>query len=207
MKIGVIGFQGAVTEHIRATERALRELGIEGEAVWLKNKSQLPRVDGLIIPGGESTTIGRLMTNSGIFEEVRKMGKDGFPILGTCAGLILLAKEGEKEVERTGQPLLELMDVKVNRNAFGRQKESFETDLEISAFGEDPFRCVFIRAPTVTEIWGDAKPLAKYQEKTVAAEQGDLLALSFHPELTPDTRAHEYFLRKVESFLSRDNER
>lgn len=205
MKIGVIGFQGAVTEHIKATERAMEKLGIDGEAVWLKSKSQIPEVSGLIIPGGESTTIGRLMSNSGIFEDVRKMGKNGIPILGTCAGLILLAKKGEEEIERTGQPLLKLMDIKVNRNAFGRQKESFEADLEIPAFGEDPFRCVFIRAPAITKIWGSANSLAEYQTKTVAAEQGNLLTLSFHPELTQDTRAHEYFLRKVKSSSFRSN--
>lgn len=197
MKIGVIGFQGAVTEHINAIERAMDKLDISGEAIWLKNKSQLSQVDGLVIPGGESTTIGHLMTASGVFDEIKKMGEEGIPILGTCAGLILLAKEGGKEVEESGQPLLELMDTKVIRNAFGRQKESFETDLEIPAFGKEPFRCVFIRAPAITKTWGETEKLATYKDWIVAAEQKNLLTLAFHPELTSDTRAHEYYLKKV----------
>ncbi|KXA93242.1 glutamine amidotransferase [candidate division MSBL1 archaeon SCGC-AAA259E17] len=198
MKIGVIGFQGAVNEHITATERAMRELGLSGEAIWLKDDAQLSEVDGLIIPGGESTTIGRLISNAGIFEKIQEMGKSGVPILGTCAGLILLAKEGGEEIKETKQPLLKLMDMKVIRNAFGRQKESFETDLEVPAFGEKPFPGIFIRAPAIEEVWGNVRTLAKSKGKIVAAEQENLLAMAFHPELTSDTRTHQYYLEKVE---------
>lgn len=197
MKIHVVGFQGAVTEHIEAVERAMRELGLGGEALWLRDEAQLSETDGLIIPGGESTTIGRLMSDSGVFEEVRELGRRGIPILGTCAGLILLAKEGEEEVESTGQPLLELMDIRVIRNAFGRQRESFEAELEVPALGDQPFPGVFIRAPAITAVWGGAEPLARYRDRIVAAEQENLLAVAFHPELTWDTRLHEYFLKKV----------
>lgn len=199
MKIGVIGLQGAVSEHIEIINKAMRELDLEGKAFWLQEASQLSEVNGIIIPGGESTTIGRLMSTSGIFEKVKEMGRSGMPILGTCAGLILLAKKGDEEVEKTDQPLLNLMDMQITRNAFGRQRESFEVNLDIPAFGERPFRCVFIRAPAIEEFWGDVKILAEYEGEIVAAKQGNLIALAFHPELTNDTRAHEYFLKLCES--------
>lgn len=197
MKIGVIGLQGAITEHLEMVERAMEELGIDGDATWLNTKDQIENVEGLIVPGGESTTIGRLMKNSGIFEKVKEEGKVGKPILGTCAGLILLAKEGGSEIKRTEQPLLKLMDIKVKRNAFGGQRESFETELNISVLGEKPFRGVFIRAPAIEKVGENVKVLAKYKGMIVAAEQGNLLSVGFHPELTSDTRIHEYFLEKV----------
>lgn len=201
MKIGVIGFQGAVEEHIVATEQAIQKLEISGKALWLKNRSQLLDVDGLIIPGGESTTIGQLILNAEMYDDIKKMGENGVPILGTCAGLILLAKRGGREIQKTEQPLLKLMDIKVIRNAFGRQRESFETELEIPAFGEKSFHGVFIRAPAISGVWKNAKPLAEYRNKIVAAEQENLLVMAFHPELTSDTRAHEYYLNKVENYL------
>lgn len=198
MKIGVIGFQGAVAEHMRSTERAMQDLGIKGRAIWLRESSQLPEVDGLIIPGGESTTIGRLISNAGMFEEIKEMGEEGTPILGTCAGLILLAEEGGKEIEKTDQPLLKLMNMEVIRNAFGRQKESFETELKLPVLGEDPFPGVFIRAPAIKRVWGEADSIGRYNDRTVAAEQENLLAMAFHPELTSDLRVHQYYLKKVE---------
>ncbi len=195
MKIGVIGLQGAVSEHLEATERAMRKLGIRGEAVWAGKLEQLEGVDGIIIPGGESTTIGKLMQRTKTFEMVKHLAGGGVPVLGTCAGLIVLAKRGDEQVMRTGQPLLELMDIAAVRNAFGRQRESFEVDLEIPVLGKEPFRCVFIRAPAVAEAWGNAQVLAEFRGKIVAVQEGNLLAVAFHPELTPDTRLHEYFLR------------
>ncbi len=201
MKIGVIGFQGAVTEHIDSTERAMKRSEIDGEAIWLKEKSDLSKVDGLIIPGGESTTIGSLISDAGMFDEIRKMGEDGVPVLGTCAGLILLAKEGGSQVETTNQPLLGLMNAKVIRNAFGRQKESFETTLDIARFGEKEFPGIFIRAPAIESVWGGAEIICEHRDKVVAAEQGNLLAMAFHPELTSDLRAHEYYLEKVRKRL------
>jgi 5'-phosphate synthase pdxT subunit len=198
VKIGVVGLQGAISEHIEAVERAMRSLGVEGKASWIRGAEEIDKLDGVIIPGGESTTIGKLMTKGGLFQKIQERARSGMPVLGTCAGLILLAKEGDEQVERTGQPLLDLIDMKVTRNAFGRQRESFEVDLEIPALGERPFRAVFIRAPAIERVWGEAKPLAEYQGKIVAAQQGKLVAMAFHPELTPDTRAHEYFLRLCE---------
>jgi 5'-phosphate synthase pdxT subunit len=195
MRIGVVGLQGAVSEHLGAVERAFRMLQVKGEVLWVRRPDQLERIDGVIIPGGESTTIGRLMASGGLFEPIRKLGLEGTPILGTCAGLILLAKRGDEQVRKTGQPLLGLMDISVVRNAFGRQRESFEASLRVPKFGEEPFECVFIRAPAIERAWGDVEVLAEYGGKIVAAQQGRLVAMAFHPELTPDTRAHEYFLR------------
>ena len=197
MKIGVIGLQGAVSEQIGAVRRATKALGVKGSASWVRRPEEIDEVNGVIIPGGESTTIGHLMGSGGLLERVRERAGDGMPVLGTCAGMILLAKEGGEQVERTGQPLLGMMDMRVTRNAFGRQRESFEVDLNIPAFGERLFKAVFIRAPAIERVWGEAKPLAEYGGKIVAAQQGNLLAMAFHPELTPDTRAHEYFLRLV----------
>ena len=194
MKIGVIGLQGAVSEHLGAMKRAMQKLGIKGEVIWVGRPEQLEGIDGIIIPGGESTTIGKLMLTTGLFEDVRRKAADGIPVLGTCAGLIILAKRGDEQVIRTKQPLLGLMDISVIRNAFGRQRESFEVDLEIPILGEEPLRAVFIRAPAVEEVWGDVQVLAKFQGKIVGVKQGNLIAVAFHPELTLDTRLHEYFL-------------
>ena len=195
MKIGIIGLQGAVSEHLEATKRAMQKLGTEGEAVWVGGPEQLEGVNGIIIPGGESTTIGKLMLTTRLFERVKQLAAEKTPILGTCAGFIVLAKRGDEQVMRTGQPLLGLIDISVIRNAFGRQRESFEVDLEIPALGKEPFSAVFIRAPAAEEVWGDAQVLAEFQGKIVAVQQGNLLAVAFHPELTPDTRLHEYFLQ------------
>jgi 5'-phosphate synthase pdxT subunit len=202
MKIGVIGLQGAVSEHIDATKRAMQKLGIRGEVIWAGRPEQLDDLDGIIIPGGESTTIGKLMLTTGIIEKVRKKASSGIPILGTCAGLITLAKHGDEQVVRTKQPLLMLMDIKVVRNAFGRQRESFETDLDIPILGKEPLRAVFIRAPAVEEVLGDVQVLAKFQDKIVAVKQDNIVAVAFHPELTPDTRLHEYFLRMCQKARS-----
>ncbi len=198
MKIGVIGVQGAVSEHLDIVRRAMHRLGVQGEAIWVGKPEHMEGVDGVIIPGGESTTIGKLMQRAGTFERVKQLAESGVPILGTCAGLIVLAKRGDEQVMRTGQPLLALMDIAVIRNAFGRQRESFEADLDIPLLGEEPFRCVFIRAPAVKEVWGDAEIITKFQGRIVGARQRNLIAVAFHPELTPDTRLHEYFLRMCE---------
>jgi len=195
MKIGVIGLQGAVSEHLETTKRAMQKLGTKGEVIWVGRPEQLDDLDGIIIPGGESTTIGKLMLTTGLFEKVMEKAANGIPILGTCAGLIILAKRGDEQVVRTKQPLLGLMDMSVIRNAFGRQRESFETELEIPVLGKEPLKAVFIRAPAVEEVWGDVQVLAKFQGKIVGVKQGNLIAVAFHPELTPDTRLHEYFLR------------
>jgi len=195
MKIGVIGLQGAVSEHIDAVSRAMLKLGIRGESIWVGKPEHLENIDGIIIPGGESTTIGKLMQFTDTFDRVKKLVEFGLPVLGTCAGMVVLAKRGDEQVYKTGQPLLELMDMTVVRNAFGRQRESFEADLHITLLGEEPFRGVFIRAPAVKEVWGDAKVIAEFMGKIVGVKQNNMLAVAFHPELTHDTRLHEYFLQ------------
>jgi 5'-phosphate synthase pdxT subunit len=195
MRICVIGLQGAVEEHIEVTKLAMRQMNLAGEVVRASSPDDLRECSGIIIPGGESTTIGKLMQKSGMLDLVRNLGLSGVPIMGTCAGMILMAKRGDEQVERTGQPLLGLVDMEVVRNAFGRQRESFETDLEISVLSGPPFRTVFIRAPAASRVWGDAKSIAEFNGRIVGVLQRNFLALAFHPELADDTRLHEFFLR------------
>ena len=193
MRIGVIAIQGNVEEHVEAMERAL---GGQGEVVKIKHAGIVPTCDALVIPGGESTTLCRLAWREGIAQEIIAKAKSGMPIWGTCAGLILLASHGDEEVAKTKQQLLNLMDVTVNRNAFGRQIDSFEVPLAIAGFDE-PFNAVFIRAPAIVSAGKDVDVLARYDGLIVAARQRNLLASAFHPELTDDLRFHRYFLGMV----------
>ena len=191
MKIGVLALQGDFAEHVVM----LRRLGVE--AVEVRLPEQLEDLDGLIIPGGESTTIGKLAEDYGLIEPLRAFGKEK-PVWGTCAGAIFLSKDA-----RRTQPLLGLMDITVERNAFGRQVASFETDLEVPALeGVGPegklYHAVFIRAPLIQSVEEDAEVLARLEDgRIVAAQQDNLLATSFHPELTEDNRFHQYFLKMV----------
>jgi 5'-phosphate synthase pdxT subunit len=194
MKIGVIAIQGNIEEHVSALKKTLAERGEGGEVVKIKHRGIVPSCDALVLPGGESTTIGRLLQREGIFREIKTGVEDvALPILGTCAGMVLLAQEGDAEVARTGQPLLGLMDVTVKRNAFGRQRESFEVPLRLRIFDE-PFQAVFIRAPALTRVGENVEILGTFETQIVAAQQGSTVALSFHPELTEDRRIHHYFL-------------
>ncbi len=188
MKIGVLALQGAFTEHIAV----LRRLKVDTTPVRLPH--QLVGLDGLIIPGGESTSITKLMLSYDLMREIGNLAKNGLPILGTCAGMIVLAKE---LLDDSIQPL-GVMDIKVSRNAFGRQRESFETELSIPVLGEKPFPGVFIRAPLIEQVNSGVEILARLADDTVvAARQGKLLACAFHPELTGDLRLHKYFLNIV----------
>ncbi len=188
MKIGVLALQGDFAEHMAM----LKRLGVEAFEVRLPE--QLKSLDGLIMPGGESTTVGKLASDFGLIEPLRAFAQN-HAVWGTCAGAIFLSKDVSRN-----QPLLNLMDIKVARNAFGRQVDSFEADLDIpelkKATGADrPFHAMFIRAPIIESVYGKAKVLASVADgRIVAAQQGHLLATSFHPELTDDTRFHEYFL-------------
>jgi 5'-phosphate synthase pdxT subunit len=195
-RIGVIAIQGDVEEHVIALKKTLAERREEGEVVRIKHRGIVDSCDAIVIPGGESTTIGRLMEREGIFQEIKEAAGEEKPILGTCAGMVLLAKEGYEEVAKTGQPLLGLMDVKVKRNAFGRQRESFEVLLKMSIF-EGYFHAVFIRAPAITYAADSVDVLDTRNGQIVAAKQRNILALSFHPELTEDRRIHHYFLDLV----------
>jgi pyridoxal 5'-phosphate synthase pdxT subunit len=185
-KVGVLSLQGAVSEHLAQ----LRRCG--AEAVPVKRPADLAGLDGLIIPGGESTTIGRLMEQCGLIEEIKGRHRDGMALFGTCAGMVLLA--GEVLDGAAGQSRLALMDVKVRRNAFGRQKESFEAPVTIKGL-DTPVTGVFIRAPLIEAAAPAVEILASLKEGVVAARQGKLLVTSFHPELTDDLRLHRYFIK------------
>ncbi len=185
MKVGVLASQGAFAEHIAI----LHQLKVETVPVRLSR--ELVGLDGLIIPGGESTAISKLMLSYDLVNEIRNLARSGLPIFGTCAGMILLAKK----TSDLGVEPLEVMDITVRRNAFGRQRESFETELSIPVLGEKPFPGVFIRAPIIEQANSGVEILAKLADGTsVAARQGRLLASAFHPELTDDLRFHQYFL-------------
>lgn len=189
MQIGVLALQGDYNKHIEM----LRRLGVE--AVPVRSPDEVRSLDGLIIPGGESTTIGKLMRRFGIDEAIVEKVEAGMPLYGTCAGMILMAND----IEDSDQSRLGLLDITVRRNAFGRQIDSFETDLEVPELGPEPLRAVFIRAPFITEIRNGAKTLASVDDHPVLIQRGKLLASSFHPELTDDTRLHKYFISLIET--------
>lgn len=185
MRIGVLALQGAFVEHIDI----LHQLKVQALPVRLPK--ELNGLDGLVIPGGESTSIGKLMLDYDLMDKIRNLAKDGLPVFGTCAGMILLAnRTSDLDIKPLG-----LMDIKVRRNAFGRQRESFETELSIPVLGEKPFVGVFIRAPIIEQADSEVEILARLTDGTgVAARQGKILACAFHPELTSDLRFHRYFL-------------
>jgi len=193
--IGVIGIQGAISEHINIMKKALKETSTPGKVTAIKNKQQLDDIDALIIPGGESTTISKILFNSDLHDIIsKKIRNENLPVMGTCAGCILLASETNEKNDDV--KLLNAMDMQVNRNAFGRQKESFEKQININGF-EQPYNAIFIRAPVIEKTWGKCKILSKIGEKIVMTRQGNFLALSFHPELTDDLRVHKYFLKML----------
>lgn len=191
-RIGVLALQGAFVEHIAV----LRRLG--AEAFPIRLSSELKGLNGLIIPGGESTTIGKLMTENGLMGELQRLIGKGFPILGTCAGMILLAQK----VSGLEQQPLGAMGIEVRRNAFGRQVDSFEVDLDVPVLGQPPFHAVFIRAPWIESVRNSVEVLASLPDGTaVAARERNLVATAFHPELAADLRFHTYFLNIVDSSL------
>ncbi len=195
LRIGVLALQGDFEAHLKM----LAELGAEGRTVKLPE--HLDELDGIIIPGGESTTIGKLMVSYGLHEVLRQKIGEGFPTWGTCAGLILLAKETDNAL--AGQPLLASMHTRVRRNAFGSQRESFETDLSVPVLGEAPFHAFFIRGPAIESVGPEVEVLATLDDGTiVAVREGTLLGTAFHPEVAGDSRFHHYFLRIVQSVKS-----
>lgn len=189
MLIGVLALQGAFREH----EKALRACGSDMETRQIRLPGQLEGLDGLVIPGGESTTMGKLMIQYGLLDPIRDRALKGMPIFGTCAGLIMLATD----INGSDQPRLGLMNMLVERNAFGRQVDSFEADIEMEFLGPEPFKAVFIRAPYIIKAGPGVEVLAMYGEKIVLARQGKFLAAAFHPELTGDKRLHRYFINNM----------
>jgi len=191
MRIGVLALQGDFEAHLKM----LATLGAEGKAIRLPE--HLNEIDGIIIPGGESTTIGKLMVIYNLQDVLQRKIQEGVPVWGTCAGLILLAKETDNAL--TGQPLLASMNIRVRRNAFGSQRESFETDLSVPALGEAPFHAFFIRGPSIESVGPGVEVLATLDDGTiVAVREGTLLGTAFHPEVSGDPRFHQYFLRIVQ---------
>ena len=192
-RIAVVAMQGDFEKHIGM----LTGLGAEAYAARLPE--DVDKADAVVLPGGESTTIGKLLARYGVDEAIRRAAEAGKPIYGTCAGMILLARSiAEGTGERGGQPTLGLLDVDVTRNAFGRQVDSFETDIDIPAIGGDPVRAVFIRAPIVSAAGPEVEALATVDGKTVFVRQRTILGSSFHPELTGDDRIHRYFLSMLD---------
>jgi 5'-phosphate synthase pdxT subunit len=186
MRIGVLAAQGAFAEHIATLEK------LQVAAIPVRLLQELKGLDGLIIPGGESTSISHLMLAYNLMSEIRKLAKNGFPVFGTCAGMILLARNIS---DADGITPLGVMDLTVRRNAFGRQVDSFETELKIPVLGEKPFPGIFIRAPLIEQAGKEVEILATLADgNIVAVRQGNLLAAAFHPELTGDSRFHRYFL-------------
>lgn len=195
MRIGILALQGDVEEHEYATKRAMEKLGIGGSVIKVKRPKDLSDLSAIIIPGGESTAIWRLSLHGDLIEKLRLKLSNGLPAMGTCAGAIFMAKEvRDRVVGETGQGLLGIMDISVIRNFYGRQRESFETELEIEGIGK--VRAVFIRAPAIVKVWGTAKPLSKYADNYPVVLQENALALAFHPELTTD-EVHAWFIREI----------
>jgi 5'-phosphate synthase pdxT subunit len=189
VKVGVVAVQGASREHLQALRR------LEVEAMGVRTPEEVAASDAVIIPGGESTTIGKLMARYGLLEAVKEHAVSGKPLLGTCAGMILMAKHIEAAAK--DQPRLDLMDITVERNAFGRQVDSFETDIDFRGVNSGRVRAVFIRAPVIQCVGEGVDVLAVHEGRIIAARQGSLLVLAFHPELTDDLRIHRYFLSMV----------
>ncbi|MDH3276504.1 MAG: pyridoxal 5'-phosphate synthase glutaminase subunit PdxT [Nitrosopumilus sp.] len=198
LTVGVLAIQGDVQENLISTETALKESGIEGKVVDVKTADDVSKLDGLIIPGGESTTIGQLSLVNSSLKIIKEKIENGMPVLGICAGMILLAKTADDRVMgKTGQPLLDLVEIKIERNSFGRQKESFEAEISMNSIKIPKFNGVFIRAPAVSEIGSDVEILSKFNEKIIAIKKGNIIGTAFHPELTTDISLHKYFVNLV----------
>lgn len=198
LQIGVLSIQGDVMENVVATQEALKELGESDTVRMVKTPDEIEQIDGLIIPGGESTMIGQLSLVNGALKKIKEKIESGMPVFGICAGMILLSKNAkDRVVGKTDQPLLDLLDIHVERNSFGRQRESFETKLSLESCGIDDFNGVFIRAPSISDVGSNVEVLAKFNDKIVAVKQDNMLATAFHPELTTDYSLHKFFIKMI----------
>jgi len=198
LRLGVLAIQGDVAENISSLEDSARELGQDASAIAVKTPEEIRGLDGLVIPGGESTTIGRMSLVNGSLKQIRQKVESGMPVLGICAGMVLLASRArDRTVGKTEQPLFDFLDIELERNSFGRQKQSFEAAVSMDAIGISNFNGVFIRAPAIISAASDAEPIAKLDEKIVAVKKGNIIGTSFHPELTEDLAVHKYFVNLV----------
>ncbi|MHC1597651.1 MAG: pyridoxal 5'-phosphate synthase glutaminase subunit PdxT [Methermicoccaceae archaeon] len=192
LRVGVIALQGDISEHVQSLERAAAQIGAEIEVVPIRGRGIIPSCDALVLPGGESTTLCRLLSEQSMLDELVEAARRGKPMLATCAGLIVLASEGDEQVERTGQQLAGVLDMRVRRNAFGRQRQSFEVPIEVEGIGTFP--AVFIRSPVIEKVGEHVKVIAMLDGHIVGVQQHNIVALAFHPELTEDTRIHAHVL-------------
>jgi len=200
LSVGVLSIQGDVQENLMSVKAAIDELGIDGKVTGVRTPEEISQLDGLIIPGGESTTIGQLSLVNGSLKILKEKIENGMPVLGICAGMILLSKTAnDRVVGKTDQPLLDILDIKLERNSFGRQRESFEADVSMDSIDVPKFHGVFIRAPTVSDVGSDVEILSKYDQRIVAVKKGNVIATSFHPELTEDISLHKYFINLVKA--------
>lgn len=198
LNVGVLAIQGDVAENILATKTALKELNIKGIVNSVKTPEEISQLDGLIIPGGESTTIGQLSLLNTSLKKIKEKIEEGMPVLGICAGMILLSKiADDRIVGQTNQPLLGYLDIKLERNSFGRQRDSFEADISLDSINIPKFNGIFIRAPIVTDVGSDVEVLSKFNGKIVAVKKGNVIGTSFHPELTQDVSLHKYFVNLI----------
>ncbi|MHC1593316.1 MAG: pyridoxal 5'-phosphate synthase glutaminase subunit PdxT [Methermicoccaceae archaeon] len=192
LRVGVIALQGDISEHVQSLESAAAQLGTEIDIVPIRRRGIVQSCDALVLPGGESTTLCRLLSEEAILDEVVEAARLKKPMLATCAGLIVLASEGDEQVERTGQQLAGVLDVRVKRNAFGRQRQSFEMPIEVEGIGTFP--AVFIRSPAIESVGEKVKVIATLDGHIVGVQQDNMVATAFHPELTQDLRIHAYVL-------------
>lgn len=204
--IGVLALQGDVEENIKATTDALGEMNLKGKVISVRYPDEILKVDGLIIPGGESTVMGLLLSiKNGLLDSITKVLQNRIPIMGTCAGMIVLAKKSyDKVVGNKKQLLLGALDIEIERNSFGRQYDSFESTLEISGIGND-FKGIFIRAPTVISTGSRVQVLSKFDGKIVAVQQENIIGTSFHPELSGDNRMHRLFIELITKWKKANN--
>ena len=196
--VGILALQGDVTENFMATMAALHDAGMDATVSQVKTPDQISKLDGLIIPGGESTMMGQLSMVNGAMNALKEIIDGGTPVFGICAGMILLSKNSKDRVMgSTEQPLLDMLDVEIERNSFGRQKDSFQAEISLDPIGISSFQGVFIRAPAILTSGSNVEVLSKFNEKIIAVKQGNILATSFHPELTQDISLHRHFVEMI----------
>jgi pyridoxal 5'-phosphate synthase pdxT subunit len=199
--IGVLGLQGDIEENVAATSQALQELHIDGSIDIVRYPEEIEKIDGIILPGGESTVQSTLAAIQRSLPVIKKRISEGMPVLGTCAGMIMLSKRAyDRIVGDTKQKLIGNLDVVIERNAFGRQNDSFEADLSLDMLGKEPFKGVFIRAPAVSEIGKDVEVIGKLNNRIVAVKQKNIIGTAFHPELSGDSRMHRHLINMVLEF-------
>jgi len=198
LTVGILSIQGDVQENHLSAKAAIDELGIDVQVVDVRTPEEISKLDGLIIPGGESTTIGQLSLVNGSLKVLKEKIQNGMPVLGICAGMIMLSNTAnDRVIGKTEQPLLNILDIKLERNSFGRQKESFESDISLDSINIPKFNGVFIRAPSVSDVGSDVEILSKFNDRIVAVKKGNVIGTAFHPELTEDTSLHKYFINLV----------